>query len=116
MDKISLKRIRLETIIGVLPEERLKAQELFVSVDAESDFSGIQLTDQIADGIDYVQLVKEIRDFATNSKAQTLEYFAHHLALGLKSRFALKRIRLTVDKPLFAPDLDVEAIEVTVER
>lgn len=116
MDKIILKDIQVETIIGLLDEEAHAPQRLVLSIEAHCDFSRIQQTDSLSDGIDYCQLVHAAREFAASFEGKTLEYFANSLALHLKQTYHLGGIVLEVSKPKYVEALGLGDIIIRVER
>jgi dihydroneopterin aldolase len=52
MGSIHLEGIEVMARIGLLEEELLAPQDLFVTVDLEYDFEMVRKTDELSDGID----------------------------------------------------------------
>lgn len=115
-DRIILRGIRIQALIGILDEEQHSQQELVVSVVVHTPFTRIQQSDQIQDGVDYREVISACRQFSLCHHSKTLEHFTHHLALHLKQTFAAQQIELTIEKNRYAKDLGVEHIEAYVCR
>ncbi len=113
---IILRRIRVESVIGILAEEKVEPQQLLVSLVLHADFSRVQESDRIEDSIDYAEVVRATRAFATGNPSEMIEHFAHHVALHLKSEFGCAAVEVTVEKPRYAQDLGLEEIAVRVVR
>lgn len=73
MDKISINELRVQAIIGVNKGERVKKQNLTITVDIFCDASLCGRTDKIADTIDYSSITKDIIEYAETSKHYTIE-------------------------------------------
>jgi FolB domain-containing protein len=116
MDKIILEQIEFQCILGVYEHEKEKAQKVYASLCGTTDFSVIQNTDKMEDGIDYTAIVYEIRKFADSHPANTMEYLAHHLCLHIKDHFGFSALELTLDKPGYCETLKIGSVKVHVCR
>ena len=63
MGMIVLEDIEVMARIGLLEEELYAPQDLTVSVEIEHSFDRISETDDLADGIDYREVIEFIREF-----------------------------------------------------
>ena len=52
-DAIQLRGLRLTAVIGLLPEERERAQPLELDLDIEVDLTAAGLSDDLTDSVDY---------------------------------------------------------------
>ncbi len=117
MDKILLNRIEVSCIIGLLEEEKLAPQTLFISIDAEISLKEIGESDDLKHGIDYCKIIEKTRFYCEHSNFLTIEALAHNLAIMLKKSFLrIRKIRITIEKPKYAKDLKLQSIEIHVER
>jgi dihydroneopterin aldolase len=116
MGKIQLVGIEVMARIGLLEEEQFAPQDLLVSLDLSYDFDAIKESDEINQGIDYRDLISHIRDFSTAYDGKTLEKFAHLLAVEIKQKFPVEKVKLSVDKPRYTKKLGLKEIRVEVER
>lgn len=115
MGKIFLKGIEVMVRIGLLEEELFAPQDLLVSLEIENDFSSVAQTDEVANGIDYRDIVEHIRTFSQSYDGKTLERYASLLAEDIKQCFGAGKVRLSVDKPRYVKKLGLRQIRVEVE-
>jgi dihydroneopterin aldolase len=78
MGKIVLEDIEVMVRIGLLEEELYAPQDLTVSVELEHSFAQISQTDDLADGIDYREVIGYIRDYCGSYDGKTIERLADH--------------------------------------
>ena len=116
MGKILLEEIEVMARVGLLEEELYAPQDLTVSVELEHSFAQISQTDDLADGIDYREVIGYIRDSCGSYDGKTIERLADHLAKGLKDKFPADRVRLVINKPRYVNKLGLAAIRVEVEH
>ena len=116
MNKLILDGIQARTVIGIHAEEKLTEQGVEISLVLHAEFLKVIQDDDLADGIDYVDVVEFVRNFCQNHRGNTLENLAHKLALSVKKQFNLSKVELTVDKPRYTGKLEMEAIKFHVER
>lgn len=114
--EIHLRRVAVDTVIGVFEEERQQPQRLYVSVVLHADFAAVQLSDRLEDGTDYTDVIRSIHTFAATDSSRMLEHFAHHLAVYLKTSYGARSVEITVEKPRYAAELGVDSIAVRVVR
>ena len=114
MDLIHLKRMRFQTCIGVLPEEKIKPQSLVISVSFSTDVKKAAKRDCIEDADDYSAVRVFIGQFVSVHHFLLLETMAERLSEALLSHFSWGWLRLSVDKPdIFS---DVDSVGVEIER
>ena len=116
MGKIILEGIEVMARIGLLEEEQFAPQNLRVSLEVSYDFEKIQGSDEMADGIDYSDLIESVRAFCSFYDGKTLEKFAHLLAIQIKKEFPVEHLKLAVDKPRYTKKLGLREIRVEIER
>lgn len=115
MGKIQLEGIEVMARIGLLEEEQFAPQDLYVSLELSYDFSPIRESDEISHGVDYREVISCVREFSNAYDGKTLERFAHLLAVQLKEKFSVSKVRLSVDKPRYVKKLGLRDIRVEVE-
>ena len=116
MGKIQLEGIEVMARIGLLEEEQFAPQDLYVSLELTYDFSPIRESDEISQGVDYREVISCVREFSNAYDGKTLERYADLLAVELKEKFAVHKVRLSVDKPRYVKKLGLRDIRVEVER
>ena len=115
MGRIHLEGIEVMARIGLLEEEQHAPQDLYVTVDLTYDFSKVRETDELANGIDYREIIACVKNFASDYNGKMLERFAHLMARKLKDSFPLEKLNLSVEKPRYTKKLGLREISVSVE-
>lgn len=98
-DKIIIKGLTLNTIVGVYDFERENRQRLVVDLELDTDFSQAAASDELSDTINYAQVAEDIEALSNKLKPQLLEYLAEHICQHLFSQYAITRVDLTLTKP-----------------
>ncbi len=80
MDVLKLNGITVDCILGDLPEEREKEQQVLVDVVLEMDLQDAALSDSLDDTVDYALLVGNIREALEDAKCRLLERAADVVA------------------------------------
>lgn len=79
-DRIELTGIRAVGVIGVLPEERERAQPFEVDLVVETDLAAAGRSDELADTIDYGDLTDRVVAVVTDQSPLLLERVAQRIA------------------------------------
>jgi FolB domain-containing protein len=115
-NRLILEDIETRTRIGIHAEEKVAEQGIRISLQMEGDFAGVIGSDDLAEGVDYVHIIEEVRHYCGQHRGNTLEHLAHHLAEHLKAKFRAEAIDLTLDKPRYTGKLELSAIRFHVRR
>jgi 7,8-dihydroneopterin aldolase/epimerase/oxygenase len=99
-DTVSIKDLRVSTVIGVYEWERETEQILVFAVDMATDVAAAAASDNIAGALDYSAVVETIRAVVTTGKFQLIETAAEHVAKRLRAQYRLGWVRVKVAKPL----------------
>ena len=99
MDKVYIKDLKVETIIGIFEWEREVKQ--IISVDIEMDFDNKKAarSDDIKDALDYKKVGKRVVAFIEGSKVKLVESLAEKVAKIILKEFPVSRLVLTLSKP-----------------
>jgi len=73
MDKIIIKDLTVEAILGIYKQERLTPQKVVLNVEVFTDIRAAAHSDSIADCVDYEQLANRLRAHVKTAKRQTVE-------------------------------------------
>ena len=99
MDKIYIRDLAVNTIIGTLPEERKKKQKLIFNIEISCDLSRAGKSDDLKDSIDYKKIYDNILELAEMSCFFLLEKLALETAkICLADKKAVS-VKVTIDKP-----------------
>ncbi len=95
---IIIRNLRVETVIGVYPEERHATQGLRLDLELGIDGSPAGRSDRLRDTVDYDQVAASVRRFGQETAAELLEHFVYRLGLALLREFPLRSVSLTAWK------------------
>jgi 7,8-dihydroneopterin aldolase/epimerase/oxygenase len=112
-DTVSIKDLRVSTVIGVHDWERETEQILVFAVDMATDVAAAAATDNLAGALDYSAVVATVRAVVTTGKFQLIETAAEQVAERLRTQFRLGWVRVQVAKPLHGEGYTAV---VTIER
>ena len=79
MGSIHLEGIEVVARIGLLEEEQHAPQDLYVTVDLTYDFAKVRESDDLAEGIDYCDVIACVKKFASAYDGKMLERFVYCL-------------------------------------
>ena len=115
MDKIILRGLPVDCIIGTLPAERVSPQRLFFDLTLSGDFSRAGATDDLNDAVDYTAVERTVCDYAAGTKFQLLERLAYACAERLLDSFPLlSSVTLAIRKP--GAPVASESVELEITR
>ncbi|MCC2656265.1 MAG: folB [Panacagrimonas sp.] len=116
MDKIFIRGLKVETIIGIYDWERTLKRPLVFDVELGCDTREAASSDRMRDSIDYAAVGQTIRDIAVELQPELLETLAEKIARTLFERFPVLSVRLTIDKPGAIPDVKGVGVEIDRRR
>lgn len=97
--KIGFDDLRIDCIIGDLPEEREAEQSLFVDLRVEGDFSKCARSDDVRDTVDYVALADLCTKLAVERRYRMLETFAVEVIEHLRKQDGIFSVWIRIKKP-----------------
>lgn len=112
-DQIEIRRLKVETHIGVPEVERAVAQTLLVSIRMTSTQGFHDLRDDISRTIDYYAVSLEIKELSSRNPRCLIETLAVEIAEYLLAKHSLKHVAVTIEKHILP---DTECVAVHVER
>ena len=98
-DRIFLRGLTAECIIGFIDWERRVKQTVVVDLELPVDCRHAAITDEVADTVDYKKVAKRILAFIEASECKLVETLAQRLAMLILEEFGLEWIRLSINKP-----------------
>ena len=114
MNTIFIHDFRVETRIGVYEWEKVLPQTLRLDLDLGFASEAAFTTGELADAIDYTQVVSRLRRFAAEHRCGLLERFADEAARIVLDEFPVNMVRLRVAKLAVIPG--VREVGVSIER
>jgi nucleoside triphosphatase len=98
-DKIVIKDLEIECIVGIRKKERKEKQKIYITAEVYSNTKKAAKTKDVEDTINYSPIVNNIKNLLIDKKYLLLESMAEDIAkLVLKNKKA-KNIRVLIKKP-----------------
>ncbi|MCZ7627865.1 MAG: dihydroneopterin aldolase [Microthrixaceae bacterium] len=115
-DRIELSGLEFTAVIGVLPQERERAQPLRMDLVVHVDLTGAGMSDRLADTIDYGTLCDTVVEVATVEQPELLERLAAVVAdavLGFDPRISAVGVSMAKLRPPVPHNLDRAGVTIT---
>ena len=113
-DRIYLRDLRTETIIGIFGWERKIRQTVSFDLEFPADVRRAARSDRIEDTLNYKSVAKRVLAFVAASEYHLVETLAEAVARLILSEFAVESVKVTVNKP--GAVRDSKDVGVTIER
>ena len=97
-DRIFLRELAVECIIGFLDWERLVKQTVYLDIEVPVDCRRAARNDDVADTLDYKRLSQVVVAFAQGSQFKLVETLAERTALLILREFDIPWVKLTINK------------------
>ena len=98
-DRIFLRALQTECIIGFIDWERQVKQTVILDLELPCDCARAALTDNVESTVDYKKVSKRVLAFVEASQFKLLETLAQTLAVLLIREFDVAWVRLSINKP-----------------
>lgn len=98
-DRIFLRGLEVETLIGFIDWERRIRQKVVIDLEMPVDCARAARNDDVADTLDYKKVAKRLIAFVEQSEFHLVETLAHRGALLLLQEFGIDWIRISINKP-----------------
>lgn len=99
MDRMYIRDMVVNCVIGTKPSERRKKQKVIINVELECDLARAGRSDALADTVNYKQLNDGIRKLASESRYLLIERLAAAVADICLADGKVKAVTVTVEKP-----------------
>ena len=99
-EKISITGITASGKHGVLPIEKMEAQEFVVDVTLKTELATAAKSDSLADTVDYSEVAKLVHQVITGSSVNLIEKLAGDIGNLILNKFPkVDSVEITVHKP-----------------
>lgn len=98
MDKIYIRNLELETVVGVLPDERSSKQNLTLNITIICDLRKAGLSDNLGDTIDYKTMEDKVAAAIINNEFFLIERVAEVSAEICLETPGVKKVIVNVEK------------------
>jgi dihydroneopterin aldolase len=99
MDKIFLKELTTETVIGIFDWEREVKQTIAIDLEMAADIRRAARSDSIHDTLNYKAVAKRLLAFIQQSRFQLVETLAEEVARVVLTEFPVEWVKVTLHKP-----------------
>jgi len=99
MDKVFLTGLRVSTIIGIYPEERVRKQPIVLDLELACDIRQAAGSGDIKHALDYHALSLVLVEFVEKSRYGLIEAMAEDIATLIQTQYGVPWLKLTLHKP-----------------
>lgn len=99
MDKIFIKDLAVNGIIGINDWERVNEQPILINVTLYGDISAVGSSDNLEEGVNYRTVAKKLIAHAQSSQRFTVEALATDLARLCLEEEGVEKVTMRVEKP-----------------
>ncbi|OZJ02968.1 hypothetical protein BZG36_04511, partial [Bifiguratus adelaidae] len=115
-DKVLVKNLVVNTIIGVDAWERIKKQPVIVNLCLYTDISEAGETDHVSGSIHYGLVTKAVTKFAEASSFRSVEALAHGMLQIVVGEFGAVKATVRIEKHKALLHADAAGVEITRTR
>ena len=98
-DKIFLRGLEVECIIGFIEWERRIKQRIQIDLELPVDCTKAARSDDVIDTLDYKSVAKRVIAFVEASDFMLVETMAHRMAMLILEEFGIEWVRIWINKP-----------------
>ncbi len=99
MDKIIISNLKINTVIGILSEERTKTQQLLLNLELFMSLQNAGKSDSLFDSVDYSQIENKIIEMSKKTNFFLIERFAEEVAEICLKEELVSSVKIEVAKP-----------------
>ncbi len=99
MDRIFIRDLRVDAVIGIYEWERRIKQTIAIDLELAADIRRAASTDAIEDTVNYKAVTKRVIDFVEASEFQLIESLSERIAEIILNEFGLRWVKITLSKP-----------------
>ena len=96
---INIKNLRLRTLIGFNPEERVKKQDVVLNIEINYNIDNMVLQDSIEDALNYKVITKKVINHVEQGQFLLLEKLVSDVLSICSDHPSIRSSRVTIDKP-----------------
>ena len=97
-DRIFIRDLRAETIIGIFDWERKVRQTISFDIEVPADIRRAAKSDRIEDTLNYKSVAKRVVAFVEASEFQLVETLAEHVAQLILREFSVESVKVLLNK------------------
>ncbi len=98
-DWIHLREVKVRCVLGVYPEERVRARDVILNLSLECDTRAAARSDRLEDALNYELIEADVISIAEQGRFQLIETLAERVAAACLRHPKVSGVRVVVDKP-----------------
>ncbi|MGI9309797.1 MAG: dihydroneopterin aldolase [Gammaproteobacteria bacterium] len=99
MDRIFLKDLRVETVVGVWDWEKQMPQTVSIDLEMAADIKLAAKTDKLDDALNYKAVSNSVRAFVKESRFELIETMIEGIANLIMTEFNVPWVKVVLHKP-----------------
>jgi D-erythro-7,8-dihydroneopterin triphosphate epimerase len=96
---IRITNLRLRTLIGFNPEERVKKQDVVINIEIDYTINAAVLEDHVDEALNYKTVTKQVIELVEDGQFLLLEKLVADVLALCTEHPSVNAARVTVDKP-----------------
>lgn len=116
MDKVLIRQLRIDTVIGVYEWEKNIHQSLFLDLDMAWDNKEAAATDDYQYALCYETVSNRLTQLITEKPIELIETVAERVAQCLLTEFMVSWVKVVVMKPGAVPSAASVGVEIERSR
>ena len=99
MDKIFLRELRVDAVIGIWEWEQRIRQTVSIDLEMAADARAAATSDSVESTLNYRDVAKRVQDFVADSRFHLVETLAESVARVVVEEFNVRWVKVSVAKP-----------------
>ena len=111
-DKVLIRELKVEAILGMLPQERVNPQPVLINITVFTDTRGAARSQDIVDAVNYAALADAATTLTIDGKYLLIETLVEDLAALSLSLAHVEGVSVRVEKPQAVPAAGAVGVEI----
>ena len=111
-DKVLIRELKVEAILGILPQERVTPQPVLINITVCTDTRRAARSKDIVDAVNYAALADAATKLTIDGKYLLIETLVEDLAALSLSRAHVEGVSVRVEKPQAVPAAGAVGVEI----
>ena len=116
MDKVFIRNLKADAIIGIYDFERVTKQPIIITLEMTHDNKRPASTENILDALDYEKISNSVKNLIESSSFQLVETLAETIAQHILTTYETEQLTLELNKPNAIAFTDSVGIMITRNR
>lgn len=116
MDKVFIRNLKADAIIGIYDFERVTKQPIIITLEMQWDNKKPASTEDILDALDYEKVSNSVKELIETSSFQLVETLAETIVKHVITTYSTESVTLELNKPQAISFTDSVGIMITRNR